>query len=38
MVLFLPAPTDRNPMTRLVLMCGLPGAGPDAAEPATHDG
>jgi predicted kinase len=27
MMLFLPAPTDRNPMTRLILMCGLPGAG-----------
>jgi predicted kinase len=27
MVLFLPAPTDRSPVTRLILMCGLPGSG-----------
>jgi predicted kinase len=27
MLSFLPAPTDRNPMTRLILMCGLPGSG-----------
>src|SRR5919107_5024025 len=27
MTLFLPAPTDRNTMPRLILMCGLPGAG-----------
>ena len=27
MLLFLPGPPDRSAMTRLILMCGLPGAG-----------